>query len=251
MNALPRPFGFLCASLLIGCFALAGARAATNVTYTATFDPNSNPDAVDQLSNPVDVWTCSFTGNSTQTGSYFSSGSWALYSISADAVATHTLDGGALNSGQMIGITFLNQGVATGQEVGINLLSGATVEFSLYFLGGGIGDYQYTDGTVTGQDSGEGYAYNQSIPFGFALTGSASYAATFGTSSWTGTLASNSVDGISVFDSAENPGDNGNVLFGGLTVAPVPEPGAPALLGAAACAAVVLRSVRRRASGGR
>src|ERR1051325_11606307 len=33
------------------------ASAANNVSYTATADPNTSPDGVDQNSNPFDVWT--------------------------------------------------------------------------------------------------------------------------------------------------------------------------------------------------
>src|SRR5882724_5385971 len=37
------------------------ASAANNVSYTATADPNSSPDGVDQSANPVDVWTVTTT----------------------------------------------------------------------------------------------------------------------------------------------------------------------------------------------
>ena len=79
------------------------------------------------------------------------------------------------------------------------------------------------------------YVYNSSIPFSFTFDGASNYSATFGSQSWTGTLASGLIDGIAVFDDAENTGDGGNVFFNNLSVSEVPEP--------ATCAGAVLAAV--------
>ena len=127
----------LVVALLFSVGALSCAWAADSVFYSATGDPNLSPDASATPGGMTDVWTCTFTGDSSMAGSYKAGdGSWAFYSKSAEAIGIHTFDGGALDVNQTVTLNFANQGVAPGYEVGINLLSGSNIEFSLYFIGG-------------------------------------------------------------------------------------------------------------------
>jgi hypothetical protein len=219
------------------------------VSYVATADPNLNPDGT-LNGNPVDIWTCDFGGGNA--GSFFAAPSWAFYSITSQATATHTFDGGALATNQTVSLNFVNAGMASGHGVGINLLAGGSVVFSLYFTGGGGGNYIYTDSGGTGQDSGVGFSYYGTNVLSFTKT-STGYTAGFGgastPNSWSGTLASNSVDQIQVFnDSHQNTGDN-QVYWSSLQVAGVPEPSSyGAMLGVALIAIALKNRMRRRQS---
>src|SRR3954467_3853605 len=65
------------ASLLIAALSVAlnlGASAATQISYSASSDPNNNPDA---NANTVDVWTVTRTsGNSSENGSFLGDSSF-------------------------------------------------------------------------------------------------------------------------------------------------------------------------------
>jgi hypothetical protein len=200
---------------------------------TPTADPNLNPDAIDNFDNPADVWTCDLPGGPGSSGSFLDGGTrWALYSISSQATATHTFLGGNLAANQSVSVDFVNTGMASGHSVGINLMAGGSVVFSLYFTGDGPGTYSYTDAGGTGQNSGVGFSYYGTNTLTFTLT-STGYTASFGGAStpagWSGTLANVAVDQIQIFnDSHQNTSDN-QVYFSTLSFSAVPEPGSVAL----------------------
>ncbi|MGH8047201.1 MAG: PEP-CTERM sorting domain-containing protein, partial [Chthoniobacterales bacterium] len=202
--------------------------------------------------NPVAIWTCDLPGGGGSSGSFFASPSWALYSISNQATATHTFIGGNLLNNQSVTLNFANGGMASGHSVGINFLAGNTVVFSLYFLGGGGGDYTYNDAGGTGLDSGVGFSYFGTNALSFTLTNTG-YSASFGgaspSHSWSGTLANIAVDQIQVYnDSHQNTGDN-QVYWNSLSVSGVPEPSTfGAALGIAMLSLAVKRRLRNRRS---
>src|ERR1700685_3810501 len=109
---------------IVGLVSAASLASAANVvSYTATADPNSAPDAVDQSANPVNVWAVTTTPGGTNglgdagadgSGSYFGSpfgtpnlgNAWQMYSFQNDgtgnggsAFANTTFAGGALTIG--------------------------------------------------------------------------------------------------------------------------------------------------------
>jgi hypothetical protein len=224
---------------------------ATAGTYVATADPNANPDGT--LNGVgVDVWTCDLPGGGGSSGSFFASPSWALYSISSQATATHAFDGGNLLTGQSVAINFANGGMASGHSVGINFVSGGTVVFSLYFQGGGPGTYSYTDAGGIGQNSGVSFYYFGTNTLTFTKT-ALGYSASFGGAStpngWSGTLSNNSVDQIQVFnDSHQNTGDN-QVFFSDLAISGVPEPSSiGVVMGVGLFALILKRRLRSHTS---
>ncbi|MGH8048017.1 MAG: PEP-CTERM sorting domain-containing protein [Chthoniobacterales bacterium] len=204
--------------------------AATVISYTATADPNLSPDSVDNFGNPADAWVCTLPGSGTfDTGSYFAGGvSWATYSVSQKASAFHFFEGGDLAVDQGVSLVFANAGMATGHSVGINISSGVTPLFSLYFTGGGPGTYSYMDAAGSGQDTGEPFSFYGSNTLTFTLTSATTYAASFGTHAWTGTLTGDPVTAIEVFNDADQGADN-SVFFNSLAVYAVPEPSIAAL----------------------
>jgi hypothetical protein len=129
--------------------------------------------------------------------------------------------------------------------VGINLSSGGTPVFSLYFTGGGTSTYSYNDAGGVGLDSGEPFSWYGSNTLTFTLTSPTTYTASFGTHSWTGTLAPDSpIESIEVFNDSEQNLDN-SVFFKSLEVFAVPEPSIGELmLAGAACIAFFLRRSR-------
>jgi hypothetical protein len=233
--------------VLSGALLLAGvAHAATLVTYTATADPNLNPDGLADGVTPVDVWQMTLPAD---TGTFFDAGrtAWASFSLTtatAEAVGEHTFVGGALTSGQGVELGFANKGVLGGRQVGIRLNSGGTTVFSLFFEGGGPGYYQYTDNATTGGDTGQGFAYDSFLDFSFTLTSATSYNATFGSGSFSGTVDNLSIDTIEVFNDAREAGGNNDVFFRDLAV--VPEPSSVLLL--ASVVGVMAVILRRRSS---
>jgi hypothetical protein len=218
--------------------------AATPAVYVPTASPSSNPDAT-VGGIPVDAWITNLPSGS---GDFFASPSWALYSISAEASATHTFAGGALLTNQTVSVNFANGGMANGFAVGIRLLSAGTPVFSLYFLGGGPGTYSYSDAGGSGQNSGVDFSYfgTNTLSFTKTVTG---YAASFGGASpsngWSGTLSLSSVDSIQVFnDSHQNTGDN-QVYWNSLSVSGVPEPSSfGVILGVGLLALILGRRMR-------
>jgi hypothetical protein len=194
----------------------------------------------------VDVWTCDLPGGPGSSGSFLDGGTrWALYSISNQATATHTFEGGNLVTNQSVSLNFVNAGMAAGHSVGINLVAGGNVVFSLYYTGGGPGTYSYTDAGGSGQNSGVGFSYYGTNTLTFTVT-SSGYTASFGGAStpvgWSGTLANVAIDQIQIFnDSHQNTGDN-QVYFSALNISAVPEPSQYGMAMGAVLMAIALRS---------
>jgi hypothetical protein len=217
-------------------FALAThANAAATASYSATAAPNSNPDGT----GSTDVWSTStigvnagfFLGNSGSNGDGSGAGAgtsaWAMYANSNDqAFSTHTFAGGALVAGQTVGIDFDNGYFDTSKSAGIQIRSGATVLFSLYFRGG-QSFYEYLDLGGTDIDTTKGFS-DDGAAFSFTLNSATTYSASYGSASWTGTITNSAVDNIQIFNNSAGGGSTRDVYFNNLTV--VPEP-ASAVLG--------------------
>jgi len=220
------------------------ASAANNVSYTATADPNSSPDGVDQSSNPVDVWTVTTTPGASGvdgSGSYWGSpfgppnlgNAWQLYSYQNDGVgnggsafANTTFAGGALTIGQTVSIGFEMRALdPPNGQAGLSLLNGSGNAITFAIIGGGPNHYYYTDSGTNNANAGPlGYQYQSPFVVSFTVTGPGTYSAIAsnvnGTDSWTGTF-SGSLVGMQVFDS--KGGNGSDVGFNNLAI--VPEPG--------------------------
>jgi hypothetical protein len=220
------------------------ASAASVVSYTATADPNSAPDGVDQSANPVDVWTCTFTAGGTNglgdagadgSGSYQGApfgtpnlgNAWQMYSYQNDgannggsAYANTTFAGGALAIGQTVSIGFEMRALDNPSgTAGLSLLNGSGNAITFEINGGGT--YNYTDAASTGVSAGSmGYQYQNPFTIAFTVTGPGTYSAVAGSDSWTGTF-SGSLLGMQVFN--VKGGNGSDVGFNNLAV--VPEPG--------------------------
>ncbi len=223
---------------LIGAASLAAA--ADNVSYTATAAPGSNPDGVDQNSNPVQVWQQTLgTGGS---GSGFGTWTlipnyWQMYTypdgnnVIGTITETHMFSGGALAIGQTVSFDFEMSATNPHTDVGVDMLngSGAAITFGIYgaepdstnpwYTGSG---YFYSDAGSGGDVSAGsmGYQYHTAFNISFTVTGANTYSAVAGTDSWSGTF-SGSLLGIDVFNNAA--GNGSDVAFNNLTI--VPEPG--------------------------
>jgi len=230
---------------LIGAAGLASA--AVEVSYTATAAPGSNPDGVDQNSNPVQVWTQ--TQGTGGSGSGFGTWTlipnyWQMYSypdgnnVIGTITDTHMFDGGALAIGQTVSLSFEMSATNPHTDVGVDLLngSGAAVTFGIYGAEPDATNPYYTGSGYFYSDAGSGgdvnagsmgYQYHAAFNISFTVTGANTYSAVAGTDSWSGTF-SGSLLGIDVFNNAA--GNGSDVAFNNLAI--VPEPGAFALVGA-------------------
>src|SRR5580693_844163 len=131
------------------------ASAANVVSYTATADPNSSPDGVDQSANPVDVWTVTTTPGATGSdgsGSYFGSpfgppnlgNAWQMYSYQnsgtgngGSAFANTTFAGGALTIGQTVSIGFEMRALdPPNGQAGLSLMNGSGTAITFAIIGG-------------------------------------------------------------------------------------------------------------------
>jgi PEP-CTERM motif len=224
---------------IVGLVSAASLASAANVvSYTATADPNSSPDGVDQSANPVNVWTVTTAPGATGSdggGSGFYSpfgppnlgNTWQLFSFQnsgtgngGSATATSTFAGGALMIGQTVSINFEMRALdAPLGTAGVSLLNGSGAAVTFEINGGGV--YNYTDAGSTGASAGSmGYQYQTPFNIAFTVTGPGTYSAVAGSDSWTGTY-SGSLLGMSVFDI--KGGNASDVGFNNLTI--VPEPG--------------------------
>lgn len=230
----------------LACFMSCQVFAATDVTYTATGDPNTSPDGVTGGGTPVDVWTATLPGGPSSTGSFFdgTNTAWAIYSTptsTGTGLANHIFTGGSLAVNQEVSIDFANEFIASGNQAGVNLKSGSTTVFSLFFEGGGIGNYQYTDSVTTGGDTGVGYAFTNYADLTFTLNSATDYTFSFGTSgNISGTVDNLPIDGVEIFNNAQE--NTGSVFFRDLSVSSIPEPQTYALLfGFIACVCITVR----------
>ena len=225
------------------------ASAATNVTYTASGDPNGSPDSNNQT---VDVWTLSHSGDATAVfpnnyGSYYSgpsgmlSSAWGIYAnpdytttlpATSEADQTTTFAGGALTLGQTVSIDFLANSVNTGQQYGLRLDTGSTFVLALSFIGGD-GGYRYYDAGSSGnipfgyQQNGFNFAFTQKTAKTYtAVATPIGGGAVIGTFSGTD---SGSPDTLQIYN--ESAGDNNNVLTNNLSIVPEPSTYAFAVMG--------------------
>ncbi|MGH8048456.1 MAG: PEP-CTERM sorting domain-containing protein [Chthoniobacterales bacterium] len=240
-------------ALLLGLLPCA-AMAATNYSYTATAAPGSNPDAT---RNPggtaVDVWT--MTGGGTNTFNPFAvPPAWYSTSTgpSAQPLATHAFVGGGLLTGQVLKIDLALEWVGTDKDVGIELLSGGTVVFSLYFRGNNPGGvWRYSNGPrpaigVNGTTTGIAYGFDTWNTFTFTKTATG-YNANFG-GAFSNALGGGSIDQIRVYNDAEQS-SNGNFFWRELNLSGVPEPSSyGAIMGIAALAIALKRRLLRTKS---
>src|SRR5580693_2633774 len=171
------------------------ASAANVVSYTATADPNSSPDGVDQSANPVDVWTVTTTPGATGSdgsGSYFGSpfgppnlgNAWQMYSYQnsgtgngGSAFANTTFAGGALTIGQTVSIGFEMRALdPPNGQAGLSLMNGSGTAITFAIIGGGPNHYYYTDGGSTNANAGPlGYQYQNPFTIAFTVTGPGTY----------------------------------------------------------------------------
>jgi hypothetical protein len=233
--------------ILLSIIGAAGmASASDSVSYTATAAPGSNPDGVDQNSNPVQVWTQtqgtggsgSGEGSWTLTPNY-----WQMYTypdgnnVIGTITETHLFTGGALAIGQTVSLAFEMSATNPHTDVGVDLLnsSGDAVTFGIYGAEPDATNPYYTGSGYFYSDAGSGgdvnagsmgYQYHSAFNISFTVTGANTYSAVAGTDSWSGTF-SGSLLGIDVFNNAA--GNGSDVAFNNLAV--VPEPGTFALVG--------------------
>lgn len=148
---------------------------------------------------------------------------------------------GALSAGQTFSIDLgHSSSIATGGEVGLNLLDGSTSVFTLKFVGG-LSFWRLNDGG-SDFDSTQGYAANTPLSFTFTYNGGSSYSYTFGSSSGLNFSAISNISnitGVKVFSNAQGGGENA----GANNPAIVPE---PASLGLVLLSGVGMLALRRR-----
>ena len=216
------------------------AHAATNGTFTASADPNLNPDS---NNGTADAWSFSHSGDpagasNNYYGSYYATNvgilgtAWAIYSndgytttlpATSEADQTTTFKGGALALGQTVSIDFLANSVDTGQQYGIRLTGGGAFVLALSFIGGDAG-YRYYDATTSGnipfgyQQNGFHFAFTQNTATTYSVV-----ATPIGGGAQIGSFSgtdSGSPDTLQIYN--ESAGGN-NVLTNNLSI--VPEPG--------------------------
>jgi len=235
------------------------ATAANNVSYTATADPNSNPDGTNQFLAAVDVWTVTTAPGATGSdgaGSYYGSqpslgNAWQLFSYQnsgagngGSAFANTTFAGGALTIGQTVSINFNMRALdAPNGSAGLSLQNGSGNAINFYIFGGGPGNYFYTDAGSSNVTAGSmTYQYQSAFNIAFTVTGAGTYHAVAGSDAWNGTF-SGSLVGMQVYDS--RGGNASDVGFNNLVI--VPEPGTVSLVigGLAFLGFGIRRRVRR------
>lgn len=205
------------------------ASAANNIFYTASADPNNNPDSVQS----VDVWSV----NANTGGSYFrttplaggQTGQWTIWGNGNHntTAATHVFAGGALTDGQTVSINYAHGGnIDAGFRVGIRLLdAGGNVQAEFSFQGGDANFSRFDTGSgVFSYDTGKDYdsfdLFNLSYTIG---AGDTNYSATSGPgfnawggagATWSGTVTS-PIAQIQVFTAG---GWNSDQMFNNLQV---------------------------------
>ncbi len=216
----------------------AHAHAAATVAYSATASPSLSPDG----SGSTNVWNTSILGsnagfflgdsgsNGDGNGAGAGTSAWAMFANNNDqAFSNHTFVGGALTNGQTVGLNFDNGFFDSTKSAGIQLRSGSTVLFSLYFRGG-QSFYEYLDAGGTDIDTTRGFS-DDGAAFSFTLNSATTYSASYGSANWSGTITSSAVDNIQVFNNSAGSGSTRDVYFNNLTVVPEPASAALGLIG--------------------
>jgi hypothetical protein len=217
--------------------ALLGADNATNPAYQADdsngandTDPTNNTNGWqtgDNGGTGFGAWTLTSSGGggsyigSTGLGAttfgLFAGGDQASDLSSADRPFT-----GALSAGQTFSIDLgHSSSIATGGEVGVQLLDNGTPVITLKFVGGGT-DWQFNDG---GSDFGiaQGYAANTALTFAFTYNGGSSYDYSFGSASgddFNANVTISNINGVRLFSNKQGGGENAG--FNNITIIPEP-----------------------------
>ncbi len=243
-----------CALLaLLGLAAAAPAAfASTNVSYTATADPNASPDGLDNTGTPTDVWQLTYSGTGTTPANYGSflgnsggngggstagagTSAWGLYASGGttgnnEVQIGHTLTGGMLSLGQTVSIQFDGGYVDSGNQYGIRLFGQAGFALSLSFVGGDS-SYRYYDASSNGANPGFSYTPN-GFTFSYTQLTATTYRATVvgqdENVAWNGTVSS-APTFIQVYNANAGAGGNYDVFSNNLSI--VPEPRTVAFLG--------------------
>jgi hypothetical protein len=203
--------------------ATAAVFAANPATYVASGSPNSSPDA----NGSVDVWSLSTQANNGGSGDYQGGpgNSWVLYSygwpVAGTAIMDHTFVGGALAVGQTVSIEWGNRAIATGQQVGVAVMSGANQAITLRWTGGtNLGTYDYSDGLYDGRGNGVGFMWETLTPFIVTVTSPTTYLASWRGNQWTGTYNGGTLDGFRVFN--KSAGDYSDVFSNNFKIGALP-----------------------------
>ncbi len=154
---------------------------------------------------------------------------------------------GALSNNQTFSVNVGHtSNITTGGEVGINLLSGSSVVFTIKFVGGGSTWTQNNGGTDFGIS--QNFAANTSLAFSFTLVSGATknYNYSLGSASGTNFFGSGAGDWTNItsarfFSNGQGGGEN----FGLNNLIIVPEPATAGLLGMAAIGMVGIFRRRR------
>ncbi len=215
------------------------SQAATVISYTATADPNNNPDGTITAggSGSTNVWTRStsgtagsFSGNSADNGDGNGAGAgnpaWGIWSnLGGVSNTVHTFAGGALGPNQLLELDFDNGSVDLGATVGVSLWNASNQNLFEFFFVGGAANYSKNDlgGTVS---TSKGYT-DDGFKFSFLLNSATTYSADLGGTSLSGSLlnpGSQDITQIRVFTANNNGGAPRDVFFNNLSITSVPEP---------------------------
>jgi hypothetical protein len=194
------------------------AFGASAVEYSYNNAPGaSNDSKVNGGPATAQAWTIvTTTASPSNFGPYYGNVNgttfWDIYdapgrygSQSGEITQTNTFVGGALTLNQSVSLEYSlsgDGGVASGGEVGLNLLNGSTTEFSIYETSG-ASDFVYTDATKTGATTNQAYQTSTVMNFSFKITGTDTYQVDFNNNIWSGTISA-PITGIQVFN--ENGG---------------------------------------------
>jgi len=233
-------------------FALSGfaASAASDTASDAAYAPTW-ADA-DNGGTGFGAWTLATTGDG---GTYIGGtgqgpDSFGFFANDGTSTAARDFTGGALSVGDTFSVDLGHTtGIASGIDIGINLLDDTSTVFTLKFVGD-QSDWLLNDG---GTDFGAGQAYAADISISFTFTyeggvGNNSYSYTFGTggtgsgTSFTATSTLSNITGFQLFNNGQGAGEN----FGANNLSVVPEPGTFALI--AGIFGMVFVAMKRRNS---
>lgn len=177
----------------------------------------------------------SYLGESVGATGLPETDTWGIYaSTSGTSSVDRPFTGGPLLLGQTVSINMgIGGGVANGGTIGINLLSGATPEFTVVFVGGGS-LWQLNDGGGNFGATGIGFSANTTVSTAFTYEGGNNYniqlvegSGTYSGIGYTASSTLSDITGIRLFSVNQGGDDNGG--FSDLTV--VPEPSTWAMLG--------------------
>ena len=162
-----------------------GAFAASNASDNAgnsPYQPGNNWADSSNGGTGFGAWSFSTTGSGGRYigGSSLGATTFAIYSPDSSTSVANRPFTGSLTAGQSFKVDIANTATING-EIGLNLMSGSNVRWTLKFV---TGDtlWRINDG---GSDfsSGQAYAANTALSLTFTYNGGSSYSYTFGTGS--------------------------------------------------------------------